>query len=62
MGFERVSRLPDGIGAVKDTDFEGLFILLIDSNREKNYRVFREVASSKEILDQLINAEKQGNS
>jgi len=63
MGFEKVSRLLDGIGAVKDADFEGLFILFIDSNRENNYWVLHRFYDNKytisptEIIDILLKGE-----
>lgn len=62
-GLDWVKKIPNGIGAVKDADFEGLFVLLTDGTnfywRLHRYDNNSIITSPTEIVDLLMEGESQ---
>lgn len=62
-GLDWVKKIPNGIGAVKDADFEGLFVLLTDGTnfywRLHRYDNNLIITSPTEIVDFLMEGESQ---
>jgi len=62
-GLDWVKKIPNGIGAVKDADFKGLFVLLTDGTnfywRLHRYDNNSIITSPTEIVDLLMEGESQ---
>ncbi|MCS6784889.1 MAG: helicase-related protein [Candidatus Caldarchaeum sp.] len=62
-GREWIEKIPDGIGAVKDADFEGLFTLFTDGQnfywRLTRYDTGKTTTSPTEIVDILMQGDNQ---
>ncbi len=60
-GIDWVKKIPNGIGAIKDSPFEGLFVLFTDGNeffwRLHNYDTGEIITSPTEIVDLLLSGD-----